>query len=423
MGRIISQSNRSLTFSNACNPYRRVNAAYISTPNEPLVKQENLEKRFVIPANLFNAIDFSKMNIHEVKEDDSQMPKFIIGEKYALRTPGCDGFEGSEKIYELVGFDDEFGGIKIDSLIVKQISGDCDVIFTLSKNDCSYLNIEYQPGLQLLPKKMFWVHVKEEIPFDENNLATTPRSNIDNSVRFVVLKLSGFTDYHDGYVLSPSGKLIKEKQFMDSLKVISKEPIVYGNGNFIWQDKEPLKVSIIHPNDCLFNHGNFISSNDEIFILINLRRCWGIGGISHDDCFGVDPKYLDGTNPNDLFEISWDELGAYTVEEYEELKKKKEAAKAERIRKEEERRKKAIEEELRKKAEEASLKEKLIDRMKNFRLNEPQKLATPKFNSSIDTIAGLGKYIDDLDIYFKDIDNQIVSIGHSLEDTFKYLIR
>ena len=61
--------------------------------------------------------------------------------------------------------------------------------------------------------------------------------------------------------------------------------------------------------------------------------------------------------------------------------------------------------------------------MKNFRLNEPQKLATPKFNSSIDTIAGLGKYIDDLDIYFKDIDNQIVSIGHSLEDTFKYLIR
>ena len=379
----------------------------------PMREQEKkVEKRFTIPSELFEAIDFSEMGIQEVEDNYDSMPKFIIGEKYALRTPGCDGFEGTEKIYKLIGFDDEFGGVKIDALIVKQIAGEVGNIYTLSKNDCDYLGIEYETGLQLFPKKLSWIHVKDVVDFDKNNLVTTPTSDVDNTIRHIVLRLDGFTDYSDGYVLSPSGKLIKEEQFERSIMVESNEPIVYGNG-YIIQDHTPLDAHIVHPSECIFNHGNFISSDDEVFIHINLKK-HDQSYSSFDNCFGVEPKYLDGINPNEFFTITWDELGGMTVEEYEELKKKRAKEEEERAKREEEERKRQIEEAEKAIAEQRRLETLAVERMKKFRIREPKPIPTPTFNMSIDPIVGIGKYIDDLDDYFNAINDNLLSINNDL---------
>jgi hypothetical protein len=259
---------------------------------------------------------------------------------------------------------------------------------------------------------MSWVHVKDVIDFDEHNLATTPRSDVDNTVRHIVLKLEGFSDYSDGYVLSPSGKLIKEEQFERSIMVESNEPIVYGNG-YIIPDHKPLEASIVHPSTKLFTHGNFISSDNEVFIHIRLDR-YDRGYESFDHCYGVDPRYLDGINPNEFFTVTWDELGGLTVDEYEEIKRKKAEAEAERIRQEEEARKREIEEAEKAEAERKRLETLAVERMKKFKVNQMEALQTPHFNMDLDPIVGINKYIDDLDNYIKAVDAQLISIDDAL---------
>lgn len=372
-----------------------------------------VEKRYFMPADKFSLVDFTDLGI--VQEDTSRLPKFIVGENYALGGERVEGFEQKYKLYNLVGMVDEFAGTKVDALIVKQIGGEEGNIYTISKNDCAFLGIEYQNGLQLFSKNLSWKHVRDIAEFDEHNLATSPTSEIDNTIRYVVLKLKGFTDYSDGYVLSPSGKLVKESQFSQSVQVTAKEPVVYGNGHII-QDKFPLRAFVTHPTSKLFNHGNFISSEDEVFILIELveNNNAYISSKSVDGSFGVDPRYFEGLDPNEYFEISWDELGCLTVEEYE---KAKEHARAEaaRIAKEKEEEQKRLEAEAEKAAaENARLEALAIERMKKYQLKEPELREIPSFNNYASPIVGIEMYVSGIDKYLQDIEKTLDNISDDL---------
>ena len=387
----------------------RIQGAHMPIPNKPKV-----EKRYIAPPNAFSMVDFTNLGV--VEENTSMMPKFVIGENYALGGEKVEGFEQKYKLYNLVGMVDEFAGAKVDSLIVKQIEGEQGNIYTISKSDCDFLGIEYQNGLQLFSKNLSWRHVRDIPEFDEHNLGTSPTSVIDNSIRYLVLKLKGFTDYSDGYVLSPSGKLIKESQFTQSVQVSTKEPVVYGNGHII-QDKVPLRAYVTHPRTKLFNHGNFISSEDEVFILIELVESARYSeSTTFDNKFGVDPKYFDGLDPNEYFEVSWDELGGMTVEEYEEAKRQAEKEAAERAKKEEEERKRLIAEAEKAAAEKAKLESLAVERMKKFKLREPELIEMPKFNREIDPIVGIDMYIKGVDSFFKSIDNSLEDLSRSLSN-------
>ena len=387
----------------------RIQGAHMPIPNTPKV-----EKRYIAPPNAFSMVDFTNLGV--VEENTSMMPKFVIGENYALGGEKVEGFEQKYKLYNLVGMVDEFAGAKVDSLIVKQIEGEQGNIYTISKSDCDFLGIEYQNGLQLFSKNLSWRHVRDIPEFDEHNLGTSPTSVIDNSIRYLVLKLKGFTDYSDGYVLSPSGKLIKESQFTQSVQVSTKEPVVYGNGHII-QDKVPLRAYVTHPRTKLFNHGNFISSEDEVFILIELVESARYSeSTTFDNKFGVDPKYFDGLDPNEYFEVSWDELGGMTVEEYEEAKRQAEKEAAERAKKEEEERKRLIAEAEKAAAEKAKLESLAVERMKKFKLREPELIEMPKFNREIDPIVGIDMYIKGVDSFFKSIDKSLEDLSRSLSN-------
>lgn len=380
---------------------RTRNGVYFNQAAQP--SKPKVEKRYVMPADGFSLVDFTNLGV--VEEDKSMMPKFVIGENYALGGENVEGFEQRYKLYNLVGMVDEFAGAKVDSLIVKQIGGEQGNIYTISKNDCAFLGIEYQNGLQLFSKGLSWKHVRNLPKFDEHNLGTSPTSEIDNTIRYVVLKLKGFTDYSDGYVLSPSGKLIKENQFSQSVQVITKEPVVYGNGHIV-QDKTPLRTFVTHPTSKLFNHGNFISSEDEVFVLIELVDKLTYSDVdTFDKKFGVDPKYFEGLDPNEYFEVSWDELGGLTVEEYEEAKRKA-AEEAARIAKEkEEEQKRLVAEAEKAAAEKAKLEALAVERMKKFKLREPQLSAIPMFKNGIDPIVGIDMYVNGVDKYLDKVEN------------------
>lgn len=392
---------------------------YNTSPLEDMASnsEKKLEKLFSQPKELFEAVDFSNLGV--IDDTEYQMPKFIEGENYALKGTACDGFEMEEKVYKLVKVVDDFCGTNINSVIVKQISGEQGIIFALSKIDCEYHGIEYEKGLQLFPKTLNWVRVKHKIPFDKNNLATTPLSDIDNTVRFIVLKLNGFKDYSDGYIVTPSGHLVTEKHFADSLRVTAKEPIVYGNG-YVINDKTNLDIELVYPKNLTFNHANFISSEDTIFVMIRLMENKFDNIDSVDGCFGVEPKYLDGLCPNEFFDISWDELGAYTIEEYEAIKAEKARKEAERVRKAEEERKRKIEEEEKRIREKRKRTEDAVNRMRGYRMKLP---TFPEFIDATvkncDSISSIDMEVDRLNGYFNSLEKSLSILGEDLDTMFK----
>ena len=135
-----------------------------------------------------------------------------------------------------------------------------------------------------------------------------------------------------------------------------------------------------------------------------------------DNKFGVDPKYFDGLDPNEYFEVSWDELGGMTVEEYEEAKRQAEKEAAERAKKEEEERKRLIAEAEKAAAEKAKLETLAVERMKKFKLREPELIEMPKFNREIDPIVGIDMYIKGVDSFFKSIDKSLEDLSRSLSN-------
>lgn len=381
--------------------------------------KEKLEKLFELPSELFSAIDYTNMGI--INEKTNKLPRFIIGENYSLKGVSCDGFDMPEKVYKLIGIVNEYAGVNVDSVIVKQVGGERGQIFTLSKNDCAQLGIEYENGLQLFPKKMSWTRVKDKVDFDSNNLGTTPRSNIDNTIRHIVIKINGFKDYSDGFILSPSGRLINEKKFAESIRVINNEPIVYGNG-FVIPDKVILDARLITPKDIIFNHGNFISSEDEMFLLISLQSNVNFKGfekIRHtliDDCYGVEPQYLDGVNPKKLFTIAWDEFACLTIDEYERDKSERLKREKEKIRKQEEERKKIIE------AQEKCIKEQkrreqiAIDRMRKFDIKMPTfpTVEITRSYNPFDSVSSVEMYVDSIENYFDKLTNTLSNVDCDL---------
>lgn len=376
---------------------------------------QKVENRFSLPKELFEMVDFTKMGV--VNEPKKFVPKFVKGEKYALSGVSCEGFEMPEKVYELVGVHDEYDGISINSVIVKQISGDQDKIFTLSKNDCACMGIEYENGLQLFPKYLNWRRVKEVLPFNSSNLGTTPLSDIDNTIRYALVKINGFKDYVDGYVLTPSGKIIKEEQFEKSLKITCNEPFVYGNG-VVTKENTALDIEIVYPEGLLYKYGNFISDDDTIYVLIKLAKNVENVIKTFDGLTGVERVYLDGFNPNDHFDISWDELGAYTIEEYEAEKARREKARQERLAKEEAEKKKRIaEEEQRIKAQRARVEE-AITRMKNYDWKMPKFPKMPDFNME-NGLSSLNLYMDGLDLYFDSLDKSLGKMSTDLSNMAK----
>lgn len=370
-----------------------------SAINNP--KVEKLEKLVSQPKDLFEAVN--------LKINETNVPKFIVGQKYALKGTICDGFDMETKVYKLVKIVDDFLGTPINSIIVKQISGSNGRIFALSKNDCTYHDIEYENGLQLFPQNLPWIRVKDEVQFNKNNLGTTPLSDIDNTIRYITLKLNGFKDYSDGLILTPSGHLINEENFKKSLRVVAKEPIVYGNGHII-KENEKLYIEFSYPKNRLFNHGNFISSKDEIFVTINLvNKPFSLLETKEDKSYGVQQKYLEGINPNDLFIISWDEFGADTVEEYEAKKAEKERKEAEKIRKAEEA-KKTLQLEKEEKVNKA------VKRMVDYQWESPSFPIPPLINyiKVGDTIYEIENYINSLDNVFEKVNNDLNGIRRFL---------
>ena len=84
------------------------------------------------------------------------------GRLVALVENACEGFEITERVYRVIDFLPILNGIHIDGVIVKQVSGEDSMIFSLTKEDCKTIGIKFEQGLQLFPINMNWQLPKSE---------------------------------------------------------------------------------------------------------------------------------------------------------------------------------------------------------------------------------------------------------------------
>ena len=282
-------------------------------------------------------VDYRKLGL--TLEEKVQMPYFIKGQKYSLKGVACDGFDMPSKTYELVGVVEEHGGVPIQSVIMKQVDGSQDVIFTLSKHDCETLGITYEKGLQLWPKSMNWEVVKDDPPFDENDMSTLPRSENDNTIRYAVIRIDGFRMHNSDYLLTPNDKLVHASQLSSRLNLTLKAPL-WHDGFCTYQKGEPFKLwSLINPmTSNRYSQQGFLSSDGGLYMILQfLLKAQKAETI--DGYVGIEPRYLEGMRITDLYDILFDDHGLLTVKEMEEeqeRKRKKAEEEQERKRKERE---------------------------------------------------------------------------------------
>lgn len=371
-----------------------------------------------LSSNDIEMIDFTNLGV--IQESTFLVPKFIIGETYRLDTAACDGFEMKSDFYTLIGTIDDYHGTKIDSVIVKKINCEnTDHIFTLSKHDCECLNIDYQKGLQLFPKGMNWVRHKETVPFNSNDLATVPLSDIDHTVRKILFKINGFSNYDNTYIRTPNNTLINAAQLManDGFCVENLLPLSYDNMHAI--NNKQLFTQIVYPRNCRFKYNNCLDENNSIYLLVSTTITKAIG---FDNKCGVPKKYLEHVSPDDMFSISWNNSNALTIQEYED-KKTQELERFEKLKAEETKRR-----EQNKKLEKERLKKEKEQRNRIFHDLNHQIDYEGKLN---ETFYHLGHQIDDIssnvDVQIgktsKDLDKEIEHYSRELDGSIDNMLK
>lgn len=289
--------------------------------NKIMFKKVILDSSCVKP---FFSPKFSFIPKENKKVERKIKEKYIIGNIYSLSGAECDDFKMPSKEYELIAIVSNVNEINLDSLVMKQISGNVGTIFSLTKNDCRLLNIEFQQGLQLFPKNLDWKEVKnekteevkqeektkvEEIKvFDENNMSTYPVNYEDRTIRHIMIEISGcaYSPYGD-FIILPDGNRLKKNELINRLSINLKRPL-YGNGShsamFNVNETIDYRIMTSEISNCITN--NVVDSNGNIYIELSLIKKQ-IAPIQKtiDGKIGVHPRVFDNQPFNDIFEVSY----------------------------------------------------------------------------------------------------------------------
>lgn len=355
-----------------------------------------LDNNFISAVNLRTIEDLSTLGLFY----DKNNLIFHNGERYSLKPKECDGFKMDEHVYEVYGTLDKFDDdeMNINSVIVKEITKSNGTLYTLSRNDCEWLGIEFSSGLQLLPKSLDWKYV--DVDFDENDLSTTQSLEGDGKIHYVLLKINGFKSYPNSNILTPSGKIIDENRLENSLVIRNNIPLISSNHK-IGDSNSTLLRKIVKVGKNKYTNSNILTDNNELYVLVRISLRYRF-----NNDYGIDRDYLKNISPKDFFSVEWDEFGAMTLNEYN---KKIEFERIER-----ERRIAIEEEKIRKKRE----KEELLRKEAIKAKEEIMKKKKKQFNDYISSISSSISLISPNRIY-REMNSDILGVNSRISDLDK----
>lgn len=352
-----------------------------------------LDNNFISAVNLRTIEDLSTLGLFY----DKNNLIFHNGERYSLKPKECDGFKMDEHVYEVYGTLDKFDDdeMNINSVIVKEITKSNGTLYTLSRNDCEWLGIEFSSGLQLLPKSLDWKYV--DVDFDENDLSTTQSLEGDGKIHYVLLKINGFKSYPNSNILTPSGKIIDENRLENSLVIRNNIPLISSNHK-IGDSNSTLLRKIVKVGKNKYTNSNILTDDNELYVLVRISLRYRF-----NNDYGIDRDYLKNISPKDFFSVEWDEFGAMTLNEYN---KKIEFERYERERRI------AIEEEKIKKRRE---KEELLRKEAIKAKEEIMKKKKKQFNDYISSISSSISSISPNRIY-REMNSDILGVNSRISD-------
>ena len=355
-----------------------------------------LDNNFISAVNLRTIEDLSTLGLFY----DKNNLIFHNGERYSLKPKECDGFKMDEHVYEVYGTLDKFDDdeMNINSVIVKEITKSNGTLYTLSRNDCEWLGIEFSSGLQLLPKSLDWKYV--DVDFDENDLSTTQSLEGDGKIHYVLLKINGFKSYPNSNILTPSGKIIDENRLENSLVIRNNIPLISSNHK-IGDSNSTLLRKIVKVGKNKYTNSNILTDNNELYVLVRISLRYRF-----NNDYGIDRDYLKNISPKDFFSVEWDEFGAMTLNEYNK--------KIEFERYERERRIAIEEEKIRKKRE----KEELLRKEAIKAKEEIMKKKKKQFNDYISSISSSISSISPNRIYCE-MNSDILGVNSRISDLDK----
>lgn len=281
-----------------------------------LIHNSNYYRHLFLDESRFSAY-FSKKLIdkritanlpHWILSIDPIVPfneNFKIGDLYSLSGNDCDGFKMDKKVYQLIAIVNEFNGNVLDSLVMKQVDGDSDTIFSLTKNDCKLLGVEFQSGLQLFPKKLNWVHEKIETnettcieekhksvyPF-EYDMSKYPVNAIDKTIRNITISIDGchYIDKADAIYIMQYG-VIFAFNLKNRLFIINK------SRNNLFNPYEHFNYRVITSKVSECDTNDYVDVNGKMFLEIECIK---------EKCgkeVGLDPILFANKKISDIIDI------------------------------------------------------------------------------------------------------------------------
>lgn len=284
-----------------------------------------IEQEYITPCFPEKFSFTPKENTNMVKKTKIK-ERFRVGKIYSLSGIECDEFEMPKKEYELVGIVSQINGVVLDSVIMKQVSGTSDTIFSLTKHDCRNLNIEFQKGLQMFPKNLNWVEVKsdeESIKVEEtienkrdffipNNLSTYPLCHVDKTIRHIMIKISGCS-YSDNtrYIVFPDRRFLRYSEFTNKLYIRNIRTLLGDNktsANFSYGEYIPYRVMTKEVGNCITN--DIVDSEGNIYLELFLGKQTSTTADKH---IGVKPHIFNNQSFGSIFEVAFNEPTIATV--------------------------------------------------------------------------------------------------------------
>lgn len=194
---------------------------------------------------------------------------------------------------------------KFNSVIMSHQTGEIGHKKFLSEKMCEYFGIEYKPKLIIFPADIIaWRQFDpEKKVFDNLDLSTYPTSALEEwrgSIRYMVLKLSGFKNTSDKNIIqTPGGDFLDAELFLVSLRISIKNDI-QGIGSYQGYKKgEDVPWTMItgdFKGSEKVKESDFIDIEGNMYIIIRLVKNGG----------GISPLSLTGRKAGDIFDVSWD---------------------------------------------------------------------------------------------------------------------
>lgn len=157
---------------------------------------------------------------------------------------------------------------------------------------------------------------------DYEKVAELMPSGIDDSIRNVVVAVSGFSSWKASKLTGPDGNEMDTEAFLASLKVITKSAIESekdedGKDLFsTYKEFEPVHFRCVTQRygKGLVEYGSVCDAEGKIYIELDLAKPTKKAGATIDGYIGVDPTKISADDLSTMFQVAWAQYDSLELE-------------------------------------------------------------------------------------------------------------